>query len=640
MEGSPYIERAEETDARESWPFYLIVAAAAASLLFGASVGGSFQLAALQAEKGYWLAGLVFGSTFVGAVLGVGAHHKLGTSRAWSWIVAGFLGGVVPLPLLLRYDTIRVGLMIGTGAGFLLFLISLSGRALGDARRLAVERKAHNLAQDAWIEHALNEGGKAEALLVEAVKLCQKKLGQRNLLTLMNLHSLANLYRLTARYEQAQELYEAALPLYDELVKRNKNARALCLYDLALNHYGQEQFQQTVESCQGAIEHRRKHQVDELEDQSNCFALMGRGYVKMNDDEKAVGAFLKALDLRQKALGPRHPQVMNLLGALSRCYMRLNRFQETEGYLKNLVETLGQAEDPNFELMVEAMLDLGLVRVRQGRAEQARPLLTKALRYLQEQVGPDERLLHKTVTGFQKLLGKGKGEIDLLVIFRGEREQLRRMVEEAPGWVQSRDGTGWGPLQWAIFIGREDLTGWLLRKGATPDFDSESALGPLHVAAAWGRRQSVLDLLNAGVNVDARGPGGWTPLYWACHFGRDRIVDLLVKKKAQVNLRDDEGRSPLHVAAAAGEAGCALHLLSQQAKVNAKEKSGGRSPLHEAAFHNRMKMVEVLMLNGADVLLQDKEGKAPMDRAASRLLVRFMKKFLSGRGKWEGAPEP
>ena len=63
--------------------------------------------------------------------------------------------------------------------------------------------------------------------------------------------------------------------------------------------------------------------------------------------------------------------------------------------------------------------------------------------------------------------------------------------------------------------------------------------------------------------------------------------------------------------------------------------------MHLAASRSHMKMVEVLMLNGGDVTLQDQEGKSAMDVAGergNRLMVRFMNKFLTGRGKWEGTP--
>ncbi|MCA9792407.1 MAG: ankyrin repeat domain-containing protein, partial [Candidatus Eremiobacteraeota bacterium] len=483
------------------------------------------------------------------------------------------------------------------------------------------------------------------AFLVEALSLCEKKLGTHNLFTLVTLHSLANLYRVHQQYDLAEKHYGRALPLYEEIVKKTPGAQPTCVYHVALNLFGQKKFREAIATAQQSISMRAEREVNNPVEDADCYTLMARAEVDLGDDEQAIPLFIKALDIQNERLPNNHPVVLGLLGALSGCYMRLNRFHETEGYLEHLVEQIETSDRPDYELMVEALLDLGRVRTVQGKVVEAMPLYRRGLRFLQHQVGPNDRLLQKILEGFQSLLSLQKGEaegvIDLLVLFRGEREQIRKLLEDRPGWADSRDRTGWGPLQWAIFMGREDIASWLLRKGASTEFDSEDALGPLHVAAAWGRRQALMDLLSSGCEVNARGPAGWTPLFWACHMGRGRIVELLLKRNVEVNLRDDLGWSPLHVAAAGGHADCAVALLSANARVNAKEKTRGQTPMHLAASRSHMKMVEVLMLNGGDVTLQDQEGKSAMDVAGergNRLMVRFMNKFLTGRGKWEGTP--
>ncbi|XP_065671588.1 tonsoku-like protein isoform X2 [Hydra vulgaris] len=78
------------------------------------------------------------------------------------------------------------------------------------------------------------------------------------------------------------------------------------------------------------------------------------------------------------------------------------------------------------------------------------------------------------------------------------------------------------------------------------------------------------------------------------------------KAKSKVNHINALGETPLHIAAIAGNTGRVTLLLQQGASVHARDASGWQ-PIHEACNHGFVDIVELLILNGADV--NDPGGK-------------------------------
>lgn len=654
MQGSDYELGGGPEERDEGFgALLLIICSSLGATCISADLGGAIQLYTLQSQKGAVYLGTILGAVLASAGVSYALCRAVFMLSEQELLRSTFLGaalggGLVPAPLLYAESggLVRYGMAVGAGIGVAFSVVVLSGRAYKDAKRLRTTRQATELTEDAWTEYARGEVEKAESLLLEALGLCKSRLGVRNLVTLVTSHSLANLYRVGGQYDRAAELYNRVEVLYSELIDE-PNPRGMLQHHLALNLMGQGEYREAIDREKRALKYFEQCDPDEVRhEKSMAHTEVAKSHVSLGEEEQALKHYKAALDLVLDDLGPRHPLVIELLGSLSGCYVKLSRFHESEGFLERLVEQLDEMENPNYEIIVEGLLDLGRVRVEQGKFDDAMPLYTKGLQLLQQQVGPKEALLGKVLEGFDHLASAQTGEIDgavdLLVLFRGEREKIRTLVEARPDWVHSRDRTGWGPLQWAIFMGREDIAGWLLKKGASLDYESDRVLGPLHVAAAWNRRTAMIELLGEGVDVDSRGPRGWTPLFWACRFGHIRLVDLILKKKAQVNLRDDNGVTPLHLAAIHGHAQVVVSLLAADAKVNAKETGRRRTPMHFAVENNHLKCVEVLMINGGDVEVQDSEGNSGLSLAQSsghRLLHRFMKRFLTGRGRWEGLSE-
>mmetsp|Transcript_14356 Transcript_14356/g.28630 ORF Transcript_14356/g.28630 Transcript_14356/m.28630 type:complete len:462 (-) Transcript_14356:87-1472(-) len=111
----------------------------------------------------------------------------------------------------------------------------------------------------------------------------------------------------------------------------------------------------------------------------------------------------------------------------------------------------------------------------------------------------------------------------------------------------------------------------------------ESRKPPLGEAAADGNVDDAKLLLIAGADPSARDANGTTPAMWASWKGHLPIVRMLLREHGvPVNETNNIGSSALHFAALGG------HL----------------------------EIVKMLLDNGADVMLKDKYGETPADRAA------------------------
>ena len=532
------------------------------------------------------------------------------------------------------------GLAMGLGVS----VLWVAGVAWRDYRRVRAARQVQDEIEDAWTAHAKGESARAEDILRATVKLSAEKLGRYDLVTLACLHTLGNLLRLRRDYAGANSCYEQAFPIYQKILPSRHPARA------AFHGHRAEAFEElgrteeAVEQVETACRILREMGGHEFVLAESC-TLLGRILTGHNQDEPALKAYSEALELLRTRLPINDPRVLQAMSNLCRVYAKLRRFQESEKFLLELVEQHRLRPDLQPENFLDALIDLSTLRLEQSRQADAEPLLVEALRLLQSRVGPKERPLQRIIEAYRRITRESNlvdvstthGLVNMVLVFCGEREKLRQTLEKFPLWMNARDATGWGPLHWASFVGREDIIRWLITKGAEVN-RPEDSVSALHVAAAWGKRECVLELLEAGAELNVKDPQGWTPLFWCAYSGRNKLLEVLIKRGADVNVRDDHGRTPLHIAAEQGHLGAVATLVGSGSVVMAKE-AGGSSPLHLAAQKGNLAVCECLVFNQGDLNARDGQGKNPIEIARQRqhrLVHRVLRRLLQaglGRGR-------
>lgn len=80
-----------------------------------------------------------------------------------------------------------------------------------------------------------------------------------------------------------------------------------------------------------------------------------------------------------------------------------------------------------------------------------------------------------------------------------------------------------------------------------------------------------------------------------------------------IDLMQRYGWTPLHWAARHGQVSVVQRLLGEGARIDAREHMG-RTPLHLAAMANQRDTVELLLARGADINAPDRWGVTPLRR--------------------------
>lgn len=148
----------------------------------------------------------------------------------------------------------------------------------------------------------------------------------------------------------------------------------------------------------------------------------------------------------------------------------------------------------------------------------------------------------------------------------------------------------------------------------------------LYEAAGYGTDAEVAAALERGANPNFRSTGlQSSPLHQAAKYGRNDIVDRLLRAGANIACQDRFGRTPLHEAVFHNhQATASLLIQARSAVVQQADDIRGWTPLHEAAFHGHEPLVFLLVSVGADLEAKDFEQQTPLQLAANARQIGMM----------------
>jgi ankyrin repeat protein len=184
--------------------------------------------------------------------------------------------------------------------------------------------------------------------------------------------------------------------------------------------------------------------------------------------------------------------------------------------------------------------------------------------------------------------------------------------------MEAKDPLGYTPMHYAMTksqktVGRAsavEATKLLIRKGADVNSKNRRGLSLLHWVAYGVDIEGCTLLLDNGADIEIQDNDGLTPLGCAvglygisedhifCNYeaphakyrvGNERTVRFLLERGANINAQANRGRSLLH-----------LLVMSHQSKQYKQ---------------SAIKAISFFLANGADITIQDDEGKTPLDYA-------------------------
>ncbi|ROU08404.1 ankyrin repeat domain-containing protein [Lysobacter enzymogenes] len=226
----------------------------------------------------------------------------------------------------------------------------------------------------------------------------------------------------------------------------------------------------------------------------------------------------------------------------------------------------------------------------------------------------------------------------------GDADAVRRLLDLGLS-VDAPDSQGCTALLRAAGGGHRAVVDLLLARGADPGRAANSGATPLSAAVSMRHGEIVDRLVAAGASLEQRLPGDLTVLMVACALGLTDLAARLLTAGADVQARDAQGRMALHCAAMYGFTArersrlVALFDTLLLAGVDADQSAAGATPLllllgaraepGTAADEDVLIAgLELLLDHEASLDVQDPRGFGPLHLAALHGLLRVVQRLL------------
>jgi len=122
-------------------------------------------------------------------------------------------------------------------------------------------------------------------------------------------------------------------------------------------------------------------------------------YLALGDYDLAEPLFLRALELRERLLGPQHESTVQSYNGLGRLMMDLGRLDDAEIYIRRCLEIRRDQLGPGHELTLTSQNNLtGLMR-QLGQLEDALELASEAAILAEQSLSPDHHVLLSVIEG-------------------------------------------------------------------------------------------------------------------------------------------------------------------------------------------------------------------------------------------------
>ncbi|KAA3678593.1 ankyrin [Paragonimus westermani] len=141
----------------------------------------------------------------------------------------------------------------------------------------------------------------------------------------------------------------------------------------------------------------------------------------------------------------------------------------------------------------------------------------------------------------------------------------------------------------------------LIHHGATVDAKAKDEQTPLHMAVLTGHVDLIMLLLSAGANPNLVTRDAYSTMHIAAKEGHHEVIQILLEARTNSSARTKKGFTPLHLAAKRGRVKAAQQLIFAQPKDVHSTGQNNLTPLHVATHYNHLRVVSLLLDNGAEV---------------------------------------
>ena len=192
-----------------------------------------------------------------------------------------------------------------------------------------------------------------------------------------------------------------------------------------------------------------------------------------------------------------------------------------------------------------------------------------------------------------------------------------QLLVSAGADTNARDGSGWTPLFYAVarvLPSSVDVVKCLLEGNSRVNITDSEGVNPLLLAIMQNNDQCAHQLLHAHANPNGYSKRHGSPIYQCVLHGVPGTLRQLLAYGGVPSFVDEQGAMALHVAARLGRVECLEMLLEASPNVTMVDYKGN-TPLHDAIYHKRMKIVKILLKFQNNFMHRNKDGLTVFDIA-------------------------
>jgi ankyrin repeat protein len=204
----------------------------------------------------------------------------------------------------------------------------------------------------------------------------------------------------------------------------------------------------------------------------------------------------------------------------------------------------------------------------------------------------------------------------------GDKSLMKKIIDKGID-INAQDINAFTCLYWATRYKCADMVDFLIQNGANPDIPDSAGYGPIHVAAQINNVDllKVLATKVSDIDIKSNNKFEMTALQLASKFGAIDAVRYLIQnganklatcKDVMLNGDHNEGYSPLHLAAFTNKLNIVKCLIEEfGVKIN-PDITSSAEPFYLSVFQGSEELIRYMIERGAEVNKPSFDGDTPL----------------------------
>jgi tetratricopeptide (TPR) repeat protein len=207
-----------------------------------------------------------------------------------------------------------------------------------------------------------------------------------------------------ALYVQAEALLQQALVICEHAPDPEDTDIGSILSNLVLLYQAQAKYAQALPYGQRALNFSEETRGPDHPETAIALDNLASLYSDQGKYEQAEELYQRDLAISEQALGPDHPDTGVTLNNLAVLYSDQGKYEQAEPLYKRSLAIYEQALDPNHPETAITLNNLANLYYAQGKYEQAEPLYQRALAIREKVLDPDHPYIADTLEHYARLL--------------------------------------------------------------------------------------------------------------------------------------------------------------------------------------------------------------------------------------------